>query len=63
MISLERKCWSNIQYSRGECLEITDLPDKINNEDLEEKALMIFEKLEATVDSSNVEDCHWLPGN
>ena len=24
---------------------------------------MIFEKLEVTVDSSNVEDCHWLPGN
>ena len=24
---------------------------------------MIFEKLEVTVDSSNVENCHWLLGN
>ena len=27
-------------------------------EDLEEKALMIFEKLNETAESSNVEDCH-----
>ena len=63
IISLECQCWSNSQYSRLECLEITGLPDSINNEDLEETALMIFETLEVTVDSSNVEDCHWLPGN
>ena len=63
IISLERQCWSNSQYSRRECLEITGSPDNINNEDPEGKAPMIFEKLEVTVDSSNVEDCHWLPGN
>ena len=63
IISLERQCWSNSQHSRRECLEITDLHDNINNEDLEEKALMIFEKFEVTVDSSNVEDCHLMPGN
>ena len=62
-ISLQRQCWSNGQYSRRECLEITGLTDDFNNDDLEEKALMIFEKLEVTVDSSNIEDCHWLPGN
>ena len=27
IISLECQCWSNSQYSRCECLEITDLPD------------------------------------
>ena len=51
------------QYSSRESQEITGLPDDINNEDLEEKARMIFEKLNVTADSSNVEDCHWLPGN
>ena len=35
----------------------------MKNEDLEEKVLMIFEKLEVTVDSSNVENHHWLPSN
>ena len=63
IISLERQCWSNSQYSRRECLEMTGLPDNINSEDLEEKILMILEKLAVTEDSSNVEDCHWLPGN
>ena len=63
IISLERQCWSNSQYSRRESQEITGLPDDINNEDLEEKARMIFEKLNVTADSSNVKDCHWLPGN
>ena len=61
--SLERQCWSNSQHARRECLEITGLPHNINNENLEEKALMILEKLEVTVDSSNVEDYHWLPDN
>ena len=61
--SLERQCWSNSQYSRRECLEITCFPDNINNEDLGGKPLMIFEKLEVTVVSSNLEDYHWLPGN
>ena len=63
IISLERQCWSNSQYSRRECLEMTGLPDNINSEDLEEKILMILEKLEVTEDSSNVEDYHLLPGN
>ena len=63
IISLERQCWSNSQYSRHECLEMTGLPDNINSEDLEEKILMILEKLEVTEDSSNVEDYHLLPGN
>ena len=61
--SLEHQCWSNSQYSRRECLETTGIPDNIKNDDLEEKALMIFENLEVTIDSSNAEDCHWLPSN
>ena len=48
-----RQCWRNSQYSKPECLEITGLPDHIKNEDLEEKALMIFERLEVTVDLSH----------
>ena len=32
IISLEHQCWSNSQYSRRECLEITGLPNNINND-------------------------------
>ena len=32
IISLEHQCWSNSQYFRRECLEITGLPNNINND-------------------------------
>ena len=28
IIALERQCWSNEQYSRRECLEISGIPDE-----------------------------------
>ena len=61
IVSLERQCWSNSQYSRRECLEITGIPDKTDQKDLENTALNIFRKLDVEIDSSNIEDCHWLP--
>ena len=59
--SLERQCWSNCQYSRRECLELSGLPESIENSELEDTALQLFKKLDVEVDSSNIEDCQWLP--
>ena len=61
IVSLERQCWSNSQYSRRECLEITGIPDKTDQKDLENTALNIFRKLNVETDSLNIEECHWLP--
>ena len=58
--SLERQCWSNSQYSRRECLELTGIPETNDNNALESIVLKVFEKLEVNVDPSNVEDCHWI---
>ena len=58
--SLERKCWSNSQYFRRECLQITGIPGKTDQKDLENTALNIFRKLHVEIDSSNIEACHWL---
>ena len=58
--SLERLCWSNSQYSRCECLELTGIPETNDNNTLESTVLKIFEKFEVNVDPSNVEDCHWI---
>ena len=58
--SLERHCWSNSQYSRRECLELTGIPETSDDKTLESTVLKIFEKLEVNVDPSNVEDCHWI---
>ena len=58
--SLERQCWSNSQYSRHECLELTSIPETSDSNTLEKTVLKIFEKLEVKADPSNVEDCQWI---
>ena len=37
--SLERQCWSNSQYSRRECLELTGFPETSDNNTLERTVL------------------------
>ena len=59
VVSLERQTWSNSQYYRRECLELSGILETIENKDLEGTVLGIFEKLDVMVDPSNVEDCHW----
>ena len=59
-IVLERKCWSNEQYSRRECLEISGIPFDTEAGELEETVLEFFRKLCVDVDHKNVEDCYWL---
>ena len=57
---LERQCWANNQYNRRKCLEICSIPENIENKDLENLTLQIFEKINISVDPENVEDCHWV---
>ena len=54
VVSLERQTWSNSQYSRRECLELSGIPETIENKDLEGTVLGIFEKLNVMVDPSSV---------
>ena len=60
VVNLERHTWSNSQYSRRECLELSGILETIENKDLEGTVLAIFEKLVVMVDPNNVEDCHWI---
>ena len=57
---LERRCWSNEQYSRRECLEISGIPESTDQSNLEEKVVKLFKKIDVTVKSNNFEACHWL---
>ena len=63
VVSLERQCWGNNQYSRRKCLQITGFSDSVSNDDLEKTAIKIFDKLDVAIDPSNIEDCHWLKSN
>ena len=57
---LQRKCWSNEQYSRRECLEIVGVPESVEPDKLEEKMSCIFSKLNVTVQAADIEACHWI---
>ena len=63
IITLERQCWSNAQYSRRETLEISGIPENIDDGELEGKVLTVLSKLDVNIDPANVEACHWLNSN
>ena len=57
---MERQCWANAQYSRRECLEVVGIPDSVQNNELEDKVLIIFKKIGSEVSPSDIEACHRL---
>ena len=52
-VMLERKSWSNEQYSWRECLEISGLPSSTEDSQLEGTVLQVFEKIDVKVDPQN----------
>ena len=60
IIALERQCWSNEQYSRRECLEISGVPSDTSNDKLEETVLEVFQRIEVDISAENIEACHWM---
>ena len=60
---LERKCWENKQYSWREYIEISGIPQSIEQIDLQKIVLNNLYNIDAPVDSQNVEACHRLKSN
>ena len=60
---LERKCWEKKQYSRREYIEISGIPQSIEQIDLQKIVLNNLYKIDVPVDSQNVEACHRLKSN
>ena len=58
LVTLERQCWANAQYSRRECLYIVSIPREVSGEVLEEKVLNIFDKIGCNISPDNIESCH-----
>ena len=57
---LERQCWVNEQYSRLECLEISDVPESVTEKG---KVLKLLEKTDVEVHPDYIEACHWIRPN
>ena len=58
LVSRERQCWLNAQYSRRECLDIVGIPSEVEADALEEKVIAIFEKLGCNISTECIESCH-----
>ena len=53
LILVERKCWAN-EYWSGECLEMSGVLASIQNDDLEDCVLKIFDECHTPVDPENI---------
>ena len=50
---VQRKCWANEQYSRREYLQISRIPKPIQNDDVEDCVLKIFNECDTLMDPAN----------
>ena len=58
VVTMERQCWANAQYSRRECLEVVGIPQQVDDKNLETKVLSIFQKIGCIIDPSFIDNCH-----
>ena len=49
---------ANEQYFRQECLEMLGIPESIQDDDLEDYVLKIFNQCDTPLDQSNIEVCN-----
>ena len=55
---LETNCNSLEQYGRRNNLELSGIPDSVEDKDLEKTVIKIFEKIDVTVNDNDIEACH-----
>ena len=62
LVTREKRCYANVQYSMRECPELSGIPASISDNSLESNVLEILEEeIDVPIYSSFVEDCHCLP--
>ena len=63
LVDMERQCWENSQYSRRECIEMVGIPNSVNNNELEHKVLIVFQKVGCELSPRDFKACHRLRKN
>ena len=58
IVDLESKCNSLEQYGRRNNLEISGIPDSVDQIDLEDKVVEIFDKIGVDLSNDEIEACH-----
>ena len=60
---IERKCWSNEQYSRRECLEFSGIPSTVSDSSLETVVCDLLAEIEVKLTPDDIVACHRLRNN
>ena len=60
LVTLERQCWPNAQYSRRECLDIAGIPREVSGEVLEQMVLNIFDKIGCSISPDPIASYHCI---
>ena len=63
IMTLERQCWANAQFSRKECVEVASIPRQAEDKHLEAKMLSFFQKVGSNIAPEFMDDCHRLGKN
>lgn len=45
LVDMETQCWENTHYSRREYIEMVGIPNSVNNNELEDKVLRVFQRI------------------
>lgn len=61
--SIERKCWSNEQYSRRECLEFSGIPSTVSDSSLETVVCDVLADIDVKLSPDDIVTCHRLRNN
>ena len=63
MVSVERQCWKNAQYSRRDSIEVVGLPSSIVDDQLENRVCRVLQHMGANITDEKIESCHWRNKN
>ena len=63
IVTMERQCRANAQYSRREYLEVAGIPRKVDDKNLEANVMSIFQRICCTINPTIIDDCHRLGEN
>ena len=63
IVSVERQCWKNAQFSRCECVEVVGLPLSVADDQLENTDCRVLQYIGANEKNEKTESCHRLNKN
>ena len=58
IVSVERQCWKNGQYSRRDCVEVVGLPSSIADDQFESTVCRVLQHIGTNITNEKIESSH-----